>query len=198
MKFTVDDLIEAIEAEHEYNGCPEQYTEQELRRLALAAVRGTVFWFCADCDEHTIDEYYMVGDDLWADYGAGDRVLCIGCLEIRIGRRLTPADFTDCGANKDPDATRSARLRDRLGLGATHTSTDRWTCCVCGRGVSKQMGQHARLRVRRPDGSGWDHTRCRPPASAPKRQCSNWSCAAPRRPSGDPHPRRGQDRPHTV
>jgi hypothetical protein len=68
MKFTVDDLIEAIEAEHEYNGCPEQYTEQELRRLALAAVRGTVFWFCADCDEHTIDEYYMVSDDLWADY----------------------------------------------------------------------------------------------------------------------------------
>ena len=45
------------------------------------------------------------------------------------------------------------------------TDTDRWTCAVCGNSVSpKQMGQHKHLRVRRADGTGWDHTRCRPAA----------------------------------
>jgi hypothetical protein len=43
------------------------------------------------------------------------------------------------------------------------TTTDRWTCSVCGTLVSKQMGQHTHLRVRRPDGTGRDHIRCRPP-----------------------------------
>lgn len=40
--------------------------------------------------------------------------------------------------------------------------TDYWVCAVCGGAVSKQMGQHKHLRVRRADGSGWDHTKCRP------------------------------------
>ena len=40
-------------------------------------------------------------------------ILCIGCLEERLGRTLTRADFTDCRLN-DPDKFRSARLRSRL------------------------------------------------------------------------------------
>jgi len=40
--------------------------------------------------------------------------------------------------------------------------TEPFNCDVCGGAVSKQMGQHKHLRVRRADGSGWDHARCRP------------------------------------
>jgi hypothetical protein len=46
---------------------------------------------------------YMIHDSLWAAAGAGDGFLCIGCLERRLGRRLTPADFTAAPINEaDP------------------------------------------------------------------------------------------------
>jgi hypothetical protein len=55
---------------------------------------------CIDCgvNTSTIGEYYMVRDDVWAaaigkpDSQAG--MLCIGCLETRLGRRLGRLDFT--------------------------------------------------------------------------------------------------------
>lgn len=74
----------------------------------------------------TVREYYVVDHDLWERYvgwrelgvnevvGPGAVHLCIGCLEHRMGRRLTPADFLPCPANTD-DADRTPRLRDRLG-----------------------------------------------------------------------------------
>lgn len=48
---------------------------------------------CNDCGVHTLDigEYYMVRGDVWP---AGAHMLCIACLESRIGRSLTPQDFT--------------------------------------------------------------------------------------------------------
>ena len=62
----------------------------------------------------------MVHDSVWADAGMppmsenedGD-YLCIGCLEIRLGRRLTPHDFADAGVNSI-DRWNSSRLNDRL------------------------------------------------------------------------------------
>jgi len=57
---------------------------------------------CEDCGVNTskIEEYYMVLDEVWLSvcedvYG----MLCIGCLEERLGRRLMTADFTDCPLN---------------------------------------------------------------------------------------------------
>jgi hypothetical protein len=44
------------------------------------------------------------------------KFLCIGCLEQRLGRALTRADFVDCRLN-DPDEFTSARLRSRLERG---------------------------------------------------------------------------------
>lgn len=50
----------------------------------------------------------MVGDDVWFAAtghpgwpwpGDPDDILCIGCLEKRLGRSLTAADFTDVPAN---------------------------------------------------------------------------------------------------
>ena len=65
---------------------------EERRRMFL----------CDDCGVNTsrIKEFYMVHDDIWDSvsenlYG----MLCVGCLEERLGRRLTPADFMDCPLN---------------------------------------------------------------------------------------------------
>ena len=54
-------------------------------------------WNCVDCGIHTglHEEYYMVHDSVWKLSGLGDHdgMLCIACLEDRIGRDLTPDDF---------------------------------------------------------------------------------------------------------
>ena len=78
---------------------------------------------CVDCDMWTSSvtrqgeggEYYMVQHELWAQYGAGDRMLCIGCLELRMGRLLERRDFTDAVVNKIECQPKSLRLMRRLG-----------------------------------------------------------------------------------
>jgi hypothetical protein len=67
---------------------------------------------CIDCGIDTTDEYYMVKDDVWP-IGKHDGMLCIGCLERRINRQLTPTDFTDASINWE--GPKSDRLRNRLG-----------------------------------------------------------------------------------
>ena len=74
---------------------------------------------CADCGvgTDTIREYYMVHDRIWEQAWAGRRkpqILCIGCLEARLGRRLTRIDFTNVPINDPGQALMSARLRERL------------------------------------------------------------------------------------
>jgi hypothetical protein len=53
---------------------------------------------CVDCGKCTSSsgEYYMVDDDLWAVSGleGNDGMLCLRCLEQRIGREPTIDDFT--------------------------------------------------------------------------------------------------------
>jgi hypothetical protein len=74
---------------------------------------------CEDCGTSTFGEYYMVHDEVWADTGMAPDggLLCVGCLERRLGRRLTPDDFTSCPLNKDNRTIRhyaSERLYDRI------------------------------------------------------------------------------------
>ena len=58
----------------------------------------------------------MVDDGLWEvateDCGT-DVMLCIGCLEARIGDKLTASDFTDAPINHGI-FPQSARLMERL------------------------------------------------------------------------------------
>lgn len=72
-------------------------------------------------------EVYMVHDEVWTAAGGPpsptperpeptDFYLCVGCLEGRLGRRLTPGDFEDVGLNDDGLAD-TPRLRDRKGTG---------------------------------------------------------------------------------
>jgi len=87
------------------------------------------WYLCKDCDVDTsdIDEYVMIDEDLWESCTAqeerenpeGERhrlVLCIGCIEKRIGRRLTSHDFpTDVPLNwSTVDHTESVRLQNRM------------------------------------------------------------------------------------
>jgi hypothetical protein len=78
--------------------------------------------WCSLCrtDTAAIDEWYMVEDELWLAAIGGDRFirfLCIGCLEVRLGRRLLPTDFpSDVPINQMHRAS-SPRLRDRMTRG---------------------------------------------------------------------------------
>jgi len=60
---------------------------------------------CIDCGKctHCSGEYYMVRDELWAASGVESNggMLCLLCLERRIGRALTAADWTTIGPNLD-------------------------------------------------------------------------------------------------
>jgi hypothetical protein len=51
---------------------------------------------CLDCgaDTDQLQEEYMVQHDVWlAAVPSGAGRLCVGCLESRLGRKLTRADF---------------------------------------------------------------------------------------------------------
>jgi hypothetical protein len=53
---------------------------------------------CVDCEKDTCEsgQYYSVVDDVWAASGLAPNggMLCLACLEGRIGRPLTKEDFT--------------------------------------------------------------------------------------------------------
>jgi hypothetical protein len=64
---------------------------------------------------NTQSEVYMVHDHVWKAAGMEPYggCLCVGCLEKRIGRRLTPANFSDHVFNTNLPGT--PRLLERQG-----------------------------------------------------------------------------------
>lgn len=83
---------------------------------------------CLDCGWNTWQplgqsEWYMVHNVIWQQSGVPTRkvmvpgepgfYLCIGCLEIRLGRQLNGADFTDAPVNMTR-GDNTERLNDRL------------------------------------------------------------------------------------
>ncbi len=77
---------------------------------------------CLDCGicTHSSGDVYMVTAEVWAAGGltpAGG-LLCVACLEVRLGRPLEPGDLPPLPINS-PHRTRrqSQRLRDALGSG---------------------------------------------------------------------------------
>lgn len=74
---------------------------------------------CEDCELNVFEmrEYYMIHDMVWGSVVRQEHqhiLLCIGCIEARLGRTLTPADFTFCGVNVCANK-KSMRLLDRMG-----------------------------------------------------------------------------------
>jgi hypothetical protein len=74
---------------------------------------------CNDCAVNvvTAGEFYMLHPAIWEDHlGLGwDDNLCIGCLEARLGRKVSFADMSSF-PNYDWMQPSSARLMDRLGF----------------------------------------------------------------------------------
>ena len=75
-------------------------------------------FLCIDCDVDTgkAYEFYFIKTELWLSVMpsiAG--MLCIGCLEDRLGRMLRTDDFTDASINSPHHGQKSMRLLSRLG-----------------------------------------------------------------------------------
>ena len=85
-------------------------------RVKLSAEQEQELFRCVDCrvNTHDIKEYYMVTDEVWGLTGlpAKGGMLCIGCLEGRIGRKLSYKDFSHCLLNEQ--ARKSDRYQDRF------------------------------------------------------------------------------------
>jgi len=72
---------------------------------------------CIDCAACTNcnGEYYMVHDEVWLEANPKDKgMLCVGCLESRLGRLLTKDDFIDAPVNLLWGNWGSTRLKMRL------------------------------------------------------------------------------------
>lgn len=54
-------------------------------------------------------DWYMVHDEIWEEAGMDQGFLHAACLELRLGRKLTSADFPDYPVN-EPDSLDSPAL----------------------------------------------------------------------------------------
>lgn len=116
MKIPYEDLVDTLHWLHDEMGAPDDLTDSDIVHLfaeALIAMRDP---YCTTCGVNTmkIGEYYSVLKDIWERYGVGRGMLCIGCLEERLGRELASADFSDAIINTPDFGTQSERLQARL------------------------------------------------------------------------------------
>lgn len=73
---------------------------------------------CDDCGKSTLEEGYMLHENIWNSVADRNTNLCVDCVEKRLGRQLTPYDFQPIGYNfwKAMRKFKSPKLIDRLGL----------------------------------------------------------------------------------
>lgn len=74
-------------------------------------------WLCLDCkvDTGQLREHYFVDLELWLGaVGSKVGMLCVGCLETRIGRQLKASDFTSAHINNPKLYDMTDRLRNRI------------------------------------------------------------------------------------
>lgn len=72
---------------------------------------------CVDCrvDTGKIGEFYFIKTALWLGVMPTiSGMLCVGCLEKRLGRRLVRGDFTEATINSPKYVGKSQRLLSRL------------------------------------------------------------------------------------
>lgn len=75
-------------------------------------------WNCLDCGENTNLEHFYVYPAVWQSaHDSESGMLCVGCLESRLGRELKPGDFTDAHINDPRRNAMTDRLRSRLMCG---------------------------------------------------------------------------------
>lgn len=70
-------------------------------------------WLCLDCkvDTGKIYEHYFINTDTWLSVvGSKKGMVCVGCLEKRLGRKLVSSDFPKVTIN-DPKYAKNMSLR---------------------------------------------------------------------------------------
>lgn len=56
-------------------------------------------WNCDDCNKDCFadgKDYYMIKHDLWEKHGTGEGMLCMDCLESRLGHKLKKEEILVC------------------------------------------------------------------------------------------------------
>ena len=73
-------------------------------------------WDCVDCSQDTKLEHFFAKNTVWFDEAKMPEtgMLCVGCLEARIGRTLCANDFTDAHINDPRRYSKTVRLVNRL------------------------------------------------------------------------------------
>lgn len=74
-------------------------------------------FLCVGCSVDTgrINEFYFIKTEIWLSVMPSTKgMLCIGCLEGRLGRRLQKDDFTNAFINSVQFSNKSERLLSRL------------------------------------------------------------------------------------
>ena len=72
-------------------------------------------WKCLICKVDTRYEHFYLLDEIWyLVHDSKDGMLCINCIEEKLERKLTKADFTDCFINKINYGNKSVALIERL------------------------------------------------------------------------------------
>jgi hypothetical protein len=75
-------------------------------------------FLCLDCglDTGQALEHYMLLDAVWALAGLGrESMLCVGCVEARLGCRLERSDFAPVKTNHPKVIQMSSCLLERIG-----------------------------------------------------------------------------------
>lgn len=78
------------------------HTAMRIAKEALQIFADMARTACQDCMVDTIvtRNYYMVHDRVWRKaHPKGRGMLCLPCLQARLGRKLTSQDFTDAPLN---------------------------------------------------------------------------------------------------
>jgi hypothetical protein len=91
------DYLDAARDAFDFDTETEQWGIIDAAAEAIEKAQSTLRFYCVDCGKNTLGgEYYAVSDDLWAASGVAPDggMLCLACLETRIGRALTLDDFT--------------------------------------------------------------------------------------------------------
>lgn len=72
------------------------------KQLKKISVEINKKWECVDCKKDCFrdpKDYYMLKNEIWKVYGVGKGMLCIHCIETRLGRSLTKNDLVDFPIN---------------------------------------------------------------------------------------------------
>lgn len=81
------------------------------------ASRNKSKFLCMDCNIDTgrIGEHYMLVDSIWRlVHNSNKGMLCIKCLEARLGRTLNKSDFNNSYLNNHRTGFKSALLTSRM------------------------------------------------------------------------------------